>query len=85
MSFQGDRIDLADVVGFGGGVIGISIFYDVAGSVVSEVRHGVIQKGDRPENVPENTFCFFNCRKEDGNQRTCRDVSASEIIYYSSL
>lgn len=56
MSFQGDRIDLAYVVGFRGGVIGISIFYDVARSVVSEVRHSVVEKCNRPENAPENTF-----------------------------
>lgn len=49
LSFQGDRIDLADVVGFRGGIIVVSVFDDIARAVVSEVRHRVVEKGNCPE------------------------------------
>ena len=53
LSFQGHGINLADVVGFRGGIIVVSIFNEIACAVVSEVRHCVVEKGNCPERKVE--------------------------------
>ena len=47
-SFQCHRVNLADVVGFRGGVKVISVLNEIACSIVSEVGHCVVEKGNRP-------------------------------------
>lgn len=52
LSFQSHRINLADVVGFRGGVVVISILNEIAPAVVSEVGHSVVEEGNCPEKKP---------------------------------
>lgn len=47
--FQRDGINDTDVVGLRGGKVVVSVFNEVAGAVVSEVGHSVVEKGDGPE------------------------------------
>lgn len=49
LSFQRHRINLADVVSFGGGKIVVSIFDEIACTIVSKIRHCVVEKGNCPE------------------------------------
>lgn len=49
LSLQGLWINLADVVGFRGCVIVISIFNEIARPVICEVRHCVVEKGNRSD------------------------------------
>lgn len=45
---QRHGVDHADVVGFRSGVKVVSIFDEIAGTVVCEVRDGVVEKGNGP-------------------------------------
>lgn len=49
LGLQRDRVDHADVVGLRGGKVVVAVFDEVAGAVVGEVGHGVVEKGDGPE------------------------------------
>lgn len=49
LGFQRDGINHTDVVGLRGGKVVVSVFDEVAGAVVSEVGHGVVEKGNGPE------------------------------------
>lgn len=49
LGFQRDGVDHTDVVGLRGGEYVVSVFDEVAGAVVSEVGHGVVEEGNSPE------------------------------------
>lgn len=49
LSFQGERINLANVVGFRSGIVIIPILDDVARSIISEIGHSVVEKSNCPE------------------------------------
>lgn len=49
LGFQRDGVDHTDVVCLRGCKNVVSVFDEVAGAVVSEVGHGVVEKGNSPE------------------------------------
>lgn len=49
LGFQCDGVDHTDVVGLRGCENVVSVLDEVAGAVVSEVGHSVVEKGDSPE------------------------------------
>lgn len=49
LGFQGDGVYHADVVGLRGGKVVVPVLDEVAGAVVSEVGHSVVEKGNGPE------------------------------------
>lgn len=51
---QRHRVNHADVVGFGSGVKVVSIFDEIAGTIVCEVRDGVVEKGNGPTKQTSN-------------------------------
>lgn len=54
LGFQGYRINHADVVGFRGCIIVVSIFNEIACAVICEVRNCVVEKGNRPDKIEED-------------------------------
>lgn len=46
--FQRRRVNHADVIGFRSGVNVVSIFDEIAGTIVCEVRHCMVEKGNGP-------------------------------------
>lgn len=63
--FQGHRVDHADVVGFGGGVVVVPILDEIAGTIVCEVRYCVVEKGNGPRK--EDIQREYWRREEIGN------------------
>ena len=79
LGFQRLGVNHADVVGFGSGVIIISIFNKVAGAVVCEVRHCVVEKGNGPAGEDISHKTTWGEGKGAGREICCKHR------YYSRL
>lgn len=85
LSLQGHGIDLADVVGLGGGIIVVSVFHEVARAVVSEVGHCVVEKGNRPDKKGEEMRWKGRWRGGHPTQKTNHNIRSFRELLVASV